>query len=359
MLSFELNKVLKENSMYYIIVATIILPFSLVYGSEGIISRLEGLVKNYQYTQLKEYLKKEEVRKCIKKEKLLFPELLTITDNPLMIKLFIDNGINLNYYDQDTKKTIFHLIVKKARLINEDIIIPLIARFITTKKDDELFLLYQTLNSVVDKQEIEDYTGKTAYQKAYAKEKKQLTECGRPYFHVDPLVEIILYNQDQDFLTYGIDQIVQHKNSVQSEQNFNIFKSKTLFPPKKYIHNKATIDIVPTIATALLNESRWRNYFINGRINTKILTIIQSYRHKNGYDQFPIAQTKIPNTGVNYKKRLYSCPPLICIRKNTTTAVNNEDDQIKSYTTTPMVEQVAIWDPLSNNLCEINADNNL
>lgn len=341
----------------FIPVFTLMFIFSLVHGSENIKHSLKDLIIHYEYFPLKEYLTQKEVKKYIAQDEYLFCRVLQKTDNPLIIKLFIDNGINLNYHDQHTNKTVFHLIAKHGRLINDDIIIPLIARFITTKKNNELLHLSHVLSAIVDKKEHVNYKGKTAYQKAHAKEQLQLKRYGRPYLYVDPLVEIILLKQDPTYLKNGIEHVLRYKNQMHSEQNFNTFKHKTLPLKKRIDGTEQKIAIKPTIATKLLNEKRWQKYCRSSNNGTiKILENIRLYREKNKYDQFSLSRIEAIET--HYNKKSNSCPTLLFSEKNTT---DNPLFLVRNRLTinTPKTTHVTVWDPLSNNLCEINADNNL
>lgn len=245
---------------------------------------LQKYLSNLEYTALKEYLAKKDTQKYIAQEPLLFDWALKQTDNPLMIKLLIDNGINLDYHNPETNKTVFHLITENARCVDYDVMLALVSRFVTTKDPLELKGLSSLLKKIDD-------DGQTAYEKGYLEEEIYLNAYGRPYLDVDPLVEIILYKQDRDFLKNCIRPIMDYHNTVISTQKFNVFKGQP--PKRRYIHqhNKQPISpIIPSVTIKFLDSTLWKKRFLSNRTNTKLFKKITRYRARHNYDQFPVPQ---------------------------------------------------------------------
>lgn len=301
--------------------------------------KLQKYLKNTRYNKLKLCLMQQDFQDYIAKNSTLLFWAIKKTDNPLMIKLLIDHGINLDYWNENTNETIFHVISAHERLINDDIILALISRFITTKD----FFEIEGLSHLLKKINFDDK--KTAFKQALYEEKIFLNARGRPYFYIDPLVEIILKEKDPEYLINYIIPIINYHNTIVSNQKFNVLKNN---PPKKnYIHdyNKPISPTIrPSIAIQLLSHDLWNKFFLNKKINKKLFKKIIKYRNDNNYDQFKLPQIL---TGVmEYKRLSEKNSDSLRIQSSTSLASKIRYPKRKL---TPMIESLHIKNTIDRN----------
>lgn len=304
-----------------------------------IYEKLEKYLKNACYNELKMSLMQQNVQDYIAKDSTLLFWAVENTDNPLMIKLLIDHGINLDYWDEDSNETIFHIITAHERLIDYDVMLALISRFITTKNPLEL----ETLSIVFEKANLYN---KTAFQQGHSKQKIFLKEYGRPYLYIDPLVEIILKKRDPEFLRNYIIPIINYHNIMESDQKFNTLKNE----PQKanYIHeeNKPLYPIIrPSIAINFLSHNLWNKRFLSNKTNTKLLKEIRKYRRDHNYDQFPLPAivTEIMEYKQETRKIHISSPQI-----QRSTSLPSETRNCKRKLT-PMIESLYIKNNIDSN----------
>lgn len=304
-----------------------------------IYEKLEKYLKNVCYNELKMCLTQQKFQDYIAKDSTLLCWAVERTDNPLMIKLLIDHGINLDYWDEDSNETIFHIITAHERLIDYDVMLALISRFITTKNPLEL----ETLSIILEKPNLYN---KTAFQQGHSEQKIFLKEYGRPYLYIDPLVEIILKKRDPEYLRDYIIPIIHYHNIMESDQKFNTLKNEP--PSRNYIHehNKPIPSVIrPSIAIQLLSHNLWNKRFLSNKINTKLFKKIRKYRRDHNYDQFPLPAivTEIMEYKQETRKIHISLPQI-----QRSTSLPSETRNCKRKLT-PMIESLHIKNSIDRN----------
>lgn len=118
----------------------------------GMAAGLVNCFSAYNDENLLEYLKKEEIKEYLKRQKKVFVWAASQTKDPFMLKHLVDHGVNLDNHMSSDKNNIFYFLVKKLHCHHYDLLFALIARHISEENShNDITFLAEKLSTFYKK----------------------------------------------------------------------------------------------------------------------------------------------------------------------------------------------------------------
>jgi hypothetical protein len=230
-------------------------------------ARMLDAIEDNDYECLEKLVQQEKIKQFIAKEKMIMPFALQHARDSSIVKLLIDNGANINYSENITRKTLFHLIAEKKNFRNKNLILALIARLIPITTNRTSDLKTSLLGKIFKQLSCLSQKDTMAYHLTKSRERRKRSHP----FEVDIQISAYLVEKNDD----------NHLGFLKSVMNtLNHIKQKSL----KKFSEKEILDPTLWLELIILIE-REQTHKIKSEMH-HLLRDIVTYRATHAYHRF-------------------------------------------------------------------------